>query len=90
MCSYKYLEFKIYKIYKNMNIPIIENKNLELNILLNYIKIEKGRVFRKAVLSDFIKDTSKKILEISPSINSEKAKNYRIQGEYGERKFIKP
>jgi len=70
------------------------NKNKEIqtesNILLEYIKNQDKKVFRKALLSDFINDISKKNLNNSVIKGSEKTKGYRIQGEYGEKKFIKP
>lgn len=46
---------------------------------------------RKAVLSDFLNntDTSVSSNTLRP-IRDDKPKQYRIQNEYGEKKFIKP
>jgi hypothetical protein len=53
---------------------------------MNFPIAEKDKVYRKAVLSDFITDTSKTttVLDNSHAIQFEKSKSYRIQGEFGE------
>jgi len=53
-------------------------------------KPEKEKVFRKAVLADFLIDTRNLVSEKPPPNTSEKEKRYRIQKEFGEKKFIKP
>ena len=78
-------------MFKNINMNKNKEIQIDSNILLEYIKNQDKKVFRKAVLSDFINDTSKnKNINNSTLNNSEKTKSYRIQGEYGEKKFIKP
>jgi len=52
--------------------------------------MENKKVFRKAVLSDFINETTSQTVQKSTSNKFEKCKKYRIQGEFGEKKFIKP
>ena len=77
-----------------MNLLIVENEkkttNLGLTTISNIIDTEKEKVYRKAVLSDFINDTSIPVLDNFSSIKFEKSKRYRIQGEFGEKKYIKP
>ncbi len=65
-------------------------------------KIQEGKkpdgkipkVYRKAILSDFITDTPSNGLDNCTAYkfekSNEKPKNYRIQGEFGQKKFIKP
>ena len=48
------------------------------------------KVYRKAVLSDFITDFNLPNLDKKNLKNNEKIKDYRIQGEFGQKKFIKP
>ena len=48
------------------------------------------KVYRKAVLSDFITDFNLPKLDKKNFKNNEKIKDYRIQGEFGQKKFIKP
>ena len=43
--------------------------------------MEKPKVSRRAVLSDFIQDTN--VHNSDSHINKSKTKKYRIQGEYG-------
>ena len=58
-------------------------------ILNKELNMDKPKVFRKAVLSDFIQDTN--IQNLNNHLpNKCKTKKYRIQGEYGEKKYIKP
>lgn len=59
------------------------------------INITKKKVYRKATLSDFFTDTNlsslnKKNLNQHKFKNSESILKYRIQGEFGEKKYIKP
>ena len=51
---------------------------------------KKKKVYRKAVLSDFITDINLPDHDKKSFINNEKIKKYRIQGEFGQKKFIKP
>tara|TARA_B100000902_G_scaffold182719_1_gene175454 strand:- start:1817 stop:2062 length:246 start_codon:yes stop_codon:yes gene_type:complete len=55
---------------------------------------KKPKVYRKAILSDFITDTPSNGLDNCTAYkfekSNEKPKNYRIQGEFGQKKFIKP
>jgi len=73
---------------------LYENKippHKTINDILEKInEIEKKKVYRKAVLSDFMKDPPKMVLDSHPSIKIDKSQRYRIQGEFGEKKFIKP
>ena len=78
--------YKIIKMANYTKLPIDENVNKELD---NFLKMKKIKVFRKAVLSDFIEDTCIQKLNIHPPTKC-KTKKYRIQGEFGEKKFIKP
>ncbi len=55
---------------------------------MSSIKKSNGR---KAVLADFLDNTDTlKFPNILQSNQHEKPKHYRIQNEYGEKKFIKP
>ena len=92
MSNKKYCSSYGQKIDNYNKLPIVEPNEMSKNKKLNNIlKTEKTRVFRKAVLSDFIKDTSIQNLDIpNPNSNKIKTKKYRIQGEFGEKKFIKP
>lgn len=51
--------------------------------------MENSVVYRKAVLSDFMEDTKIEKLDYSSPTKC-KTKKYRIQREYGEKKYIKP
>lgn len=62
----------------------LERLNIDLNDFLN---IKKTKKMRKAVLSDFISNVESTKFE---PIKNDKPKNYRMQDEYGEKKFIKP
>ena len=66
-----------------------EPKKVE-NDLLFLLQNSKSKG-RKAVLSDFLNntDTSVSSNTLHP-IRDNKPKQYRIQNEYGEKKFIKP
>lgn len=66
-----------------------DSKKVE-NDLLFLLQNSKSKG-RKAVLSDFLNntDTSVSSNTLHP-IRDDKLKQYRIQNEYGEKKFIKP
>ena len=61
------------------------------NIIETINKVGKNKKMRKAVLSDFFTNNDDKPINTNnkPIIN-DKLKRTRIQGEYGEKKFIKP
>mgnify|MGYP006133600449 CR=1 FL=1 len=63
---------------------MLDKLNSDLN---NILEPKKQIKMRKAVLGDFM--TTPNILSL-PTVQYEKPKNYRIQDEYGEKKFIKP
>lgn len=61
------------------------------------IKTTKKTVYRKATLSDFFTDTDTNLSSLDKkNLNQHKFKksssihSYRIQGEFGEKKYIKP
>ena len=77
---------------KPIQLPPLNNtdpKKVE-NDLLFLLQNSKSKG-RKAVLSDFLNntDTSVSSNTLHP-IRDDKPKQYRIQNEYGEKKFIKP
>ena len=76
-----------------MSLPQLNKKTAPEDPVMNSsttIKPEKDKVFRKAVLADFLIDTRNLVSEKPPPTTSEKEKRYRIQKEFGEKKFIKP
>ena len=59
---------------------------MDYNELINQILKQKDHsTLRKASIADIGNKEFKNI-----SLKEEKLKSYRIQGEYGEKKFIKP
>ena len=77
---------------KPIKLPPLVNtdpKKVE-NDLLFLLKNSKSNG-RKAVLSDFLNNTDTTISSntLQP-VRDDKPKQYRIQNEYGEKKFIKP
>ena len=76
-----------------MSLPQLNKKIAPKDPVINSsttIKSKQEKVFRKAVLADFLVDTRTLVSEKPPPNTSEKEKRYRIQKEYGEKKFIKP
>lgn len=76
-----------------MSLPQLNKKTAPIHPVISStttIKPEKEKVFRKAVLADFLNDTRNLVSEKPPPNTSEKEKRYRIQKEFGEKKFIKP
>lgn len=76
-----------------MSLPQLNKKTAPEDPVMNSsttIKPKQEKVFRKAVLSDFLNDTRSLVSEKPPPNTSEKEKRYRIQKEFGEKKFIKP
>ena len=64
-----------------------------IKLIKNNIKLlesceENKNVMRKAVNSDFFGNSDQNINNLS--CEGEKIKKYRLQGEHGEKKFIKP
>ena len=64
-----------------------------IKLIKNNIKLlesceENKNVMRKAVNSDFFSNSDQNINNLS--CTGEKIKKYRLQSEYGEKKFIKP
>ena len=72
------------------NIKKKKKRQTKLKNQSECIKDESNKIYRRAVLSDFIDDVSIKTSNNTYLNNIEKAKGYRLQGEYGEKKFIKP
>ena len=59
--------------------------------LLDKIENKNNQSFRKAVITDFItNDTNLLVNNNKFLVQQDKVKRYRIQGEFGEKKFIKP
>lgn len=76
-----------------MSLPQLNTKTAPKDQVINSsttIKSKQEKVFRKAVLADFLVDTRILVSEKPPPSTSEKEKRYRIQKEFGEKKFIKP
>lgn len=76
-----------------MSLPQLNKKIAPKDQVINSsttIKSKQEKVFRKAVLADFLIDTRSLVSEKPPPTTSEKEKRYRIQKEFGEKKFIKP
>ena len=76
-----------------MSLPQLNKKIAPKDPVMNSsttIKPKQEKVFRKAVLADFLIDTRSLGLEKPPPNTTEKEKRYRIQKEFGEKKFIKP
>jgi hypothetical protein len=76
-----------------MSSPQLKKKESTVYPIMNSsttIKPEKEKMFRKAVLADFLIDTRNLVSEKPHPNTSEKEKRYRIQKEFGEKKFIKP
>lgn len=76
-----------------MSLPQLNKKTVSIHPIMESstnTKPEKERVFRKAVLADFLIDPNNQVSEKTPPNKSEKEKKYRIQKEFGEKKFIKP
>ena len=76
-----------------MSLPQLNKKIAPKDPVMNSsttIKPKQEKVFRKAVLADFLIDTRSLVSEKPPPTTSEKEKRYRIQKEFGEKKFIKP
>tara|TARA_Y100000992_G_C21141449_1_gene431577 strand:+ start:503 stop:724 length:222 start_codon:yes stop_codon:yes gene_type:complete len=71
------------------NIKKKKKRKTQLKNQSECVKNENNKIYRRAVLSDFIDDTNIKTSNIYLN-NIDKAKGYRLQGEYGEKKFIKP
>jgi len=80
-------------LIKNIKLPPLEKSELE--------KLEKDLTFflenkhvnkiRKAVMGDFLNNVDMSCrANTLPPLSYEKPKNYRIQDEFGEKKFIKP
>ena len=74
-------------------LPSLENtdaKKLE-NDLMFLLDNHNESKWRKAVLSDFLNNTDTSFYSntLHP-LQRDKLKQYRIQNEYGEKKFIKP
>ena len=63
------------------------DNNIDLEALINKIQsLEQSEpVFRKVLLEDINQDIFNKSIK-----QEDKIKGYRLQGEYGEKKFIKP
>ena len=72
------------------NIKKKKKRKTQLKNQSECAKNENNKIYRRAVLSDFIDDESIKTSNNTYLNNIEKAKGYRLQGEYGEKKFIKP
>ena len=61
------------------------------NMIETINKVEKNKKMRKAVLSDFFTNDDKPInMKNNKHNNNDKLKRTRMQGDYGEKKFIKP
>ncbi len=76
-----------------MSLPQLNKKDSTVYPVMSSsttIKSKQEKVFRKAVLADFLVDTRSLVSEKPPPTTSEKEKRYRIQKEFGEKKFIKP
>ncbi len=76
-----------------MSLPQLNKKTAPIDPVISSsttIKSKQEKVFRKAVLADFLVDTRSLVSEKPPPNKSEKEKRYRIQKEFGEKKFIKP
>tara|TARA_B100000963_G_C22210273_1_gene486981 strand:+ start:48 stop:269 length:222 start_codon:yes stop_codon:yes gene_type:complete len=73
-----------------MSLPQLNKKKDPVMNSSTTIKSKQEKVFRKAVLADFLVDTRSLVSEKPPPTTSEKEKRYRIQKEFGEKKFIKP
>ncbi len=76
-----------------MSLPQLNKKTAPIDPVIGSsttIKPRQEKVFRKAVLADFLIDTRSLVSEKPPPNTSEKEKRYRIQKEFGEKKFIKP
>ena len=76
-----------------MSLPQLNKKTAPKDQVINSsntIKSKQEKVFRKAVLADFLVDTRSLVSEKPPPNTTEKEKRYRIQKEFGEKKFIKP
>ncbi len=76
-----------------MSLPQLNKKESTVYPVMNSsttITPQKKKVFRKAVLADFLIDTRNLVSEKPPPNTFEKEKRYRIQKEFGEKKFIKP
>jgi len=71
-----------------IKLPTLEKDSLEkLNMdLTRFLTNSKQTNIRTAVMSDFLTNNRAYI----ETQYNEKPKNYRIQGEYGEKKVIKP
>ena len=76
-----------------MSLPQLNKKIAPKDPVMNSsttLKPKQEKVFRKAVLADFLIDTRSLVSEKPPPNTTEKEKRYRIQKEFGEKKFIKP
>ena len=62
----------------------VDLKSIDFDSLLN-----KDKVLRKAELNDIFGNTSSN-QQLAKKESKEKIKKYRLQGEFGEKKFIKP
>ena len=84
--NYKFYTY-MSPVSTNIKLPMLDKVDLEkIQTDLHYfLKNKKPPIIRKAVLGDFVT-----IVDTLPPIQYEKLKNYRIQDEYGEKKFIKP
>ena len=77
------------------NVKLPPGEKLDTKKLENKILILLGKNYeskgRKAVLSDFLNNTDASMYQNTEHpLQRDKPKQYRIQNEYGEKKFIKP
>lgn len=74
-------------VSKNIkNITNITNiANIDFDSLIN-----NSNNLRKVTLSDILGNTSNNVVNDKYLPSQNKVKNNRLQGEYGEKKFIKP
>ena len=67
----------------------LQKLNQQIDFFLDKQSIQKQNI-RKAIITDFLTNPEPSCANALPPIQYEKPKHYRIQDEYGEKKFIKP
>jgi len=74
---------------EGLTLPPLEKEDLSklLKCLNNELKCKSKSKLRNAVMTDFLINGEATYMY---SDQTERPKQYRIQGEYGEKKFIKP
>jgi hypothetical protein len=65
------------------------NNTIDLNVLLQHFNKPTSKS-RKLTMNDLLDTSCELDTPLQKSTNKDKIRKYRMQGEYGTKKFIKP